>query len=346
MLHVRKILRLGGALLAALLCLAAGSTSATTFLTLQSTYLGNGSFQYQMNLMDDPFFAEADITGLEVPFTNEISQTCDPAHWAYDDTYAYGWDLTNYFASRPNQSTFTMQSTETSYRLGNYSPTNYDGACVLMSLVFSDFNPGWNGIVSANVVGTAMLPCLEPCDAADADGSPTNFVYAFKIIPDIVINQLLQTNGVVCGVDFTWDDTDIFVLQGSSDLYNWTNIAYITSTPPDTVWTTNVSLSNYGQFFRVALTSQDYPMVQQRTAKTAIAPSPSSPQVTACKAVNGKFVVSLTAQTGSAVQLQAMDWRGKVKQTQQVTMQAGSTTVNFDPASLPNPVFFRASAVP
>jgi len=327
-----------------------GIAKATTFLTLQSTYLGDGWFQYQMNVMNDPFFAEADITGLGINFTNQIDQTDGTAGWSYQGTN--DWEFTNGYPVRPYSETFLIRSSATSYRLG--LATNVDGAIVLMSLVLTEMYPGMaEGVISENIVGYAMMPCLVPCDAADADGSPTNFTYVLKLLPDVAINQLIQTNGNIYGMDFTWDSDSTFLLQGSTDLNNWTNAAYIWSYPPETVWTTNTSLNDYGQFFRVELVADGHatnlpPLASAFTmaskAKAKASLSSTSPRVTGSQFVNGKFLVKIATQKGQTVSVQALDSHGSIHQSQEVTPTGTSVTATFNVGNLPNPVFFNAVA--
>src|SRR5215469_12871686 len=133
------------------LCLA-GTVRATTFLTLQSTYLGDGWFQYQMDVMNDPFCSQAVTTGLSINFTNQIDQVGGANGWNYDSTN--GWHFTGaYPTTRPYLETFLARSSETSYRLAPISPV--DGA-VLLSLTLNDMCPGTaEGVVSENVVGYA-----------------------------------------------------------------------------------------------------------------------------------------------------------------------------------------------
>ena len=344
-----KTLKTALALLLALFWLAVGAAKATTFLQLQSTYLGNSWFQYQMTVFDDPFFTEADITQFVINFTNQIDQIDGANGWSYQGTN--GWEFTNGYPARPYSETFLARSSKTSYRLG--LGTNEDGAIVLMSLFLAEIYPGVaEGIVSGNLVGYANVPCLVPCDPADADGSPTNFVYTLKMLTDVTINQLIQTNGNVYGVDFMWNAESTFLLQGSSDLNTWTNIAYLWSYPPETLWATNVSLNDYGQFFRIALVADGH-ATNLAPLSAGVTPVPKSvtkafttlttPRVTGCQFANGKVSVNLATQAGQTVLVQAVDAHGAVQQTQQAAAQGGSVTVNFNAVSLPNPVFFKAS---
>jgi len=325
---------------------------ATTFLQLQSTVLGNGWFQYQMTVMDDPFFTEADITGLSINFTNQTDQSGDGTNWSCSgSSYGYSnWGFTNGFPARPYQTTFLVRSSETSWRLAT---NNNDGVTILLSLILSAVNPE-SGIFSQNIVGYANMPCLVPCSPDAADGSATNFNYTLKLIPDVNINQLIQTNGVVSGVDFIWDYASVFLLQGSMDMNNWTNIGYISSVPPETIWTTNISLNSFGQFFRVELVGNEdgtpsaisnVSKVSKPSVVTKALSNSAAPQVTRCQLVNNKIAVNVSAQTGQTVQVSAVNSHGVMQQTQKVTAQSSLAIASFDPATLPSPVYFKVAAV-
>jgi hypothetical protein len=340
-------------LLLALLWLGSGVADATTFLRLQSTFLGDGWFQYQMSVMNDPFFTEADITWAGINFTNEIDQSGDSTNWSYAGRNEpdSGWSFTHGIPARPYTETFLIRSSETSYRLGG--GTNADGAVFLMSLYLAGIYPGMaSGVVSQNIVGYANTPCLIPCRPEDADGSPTNFVYDLKLLPDIRINRLVPGAGGIDGVDFTWGYESTLLLQGTTDFIQWTNIAYIWSSPPETVWSTNQSLGDYGQFFRVELVADGYatnlpPLNNAVSAPQAIAKAGASiMRLPGCRIVGGQVVLDLATQPGQQVQVEAVNANGMVLQKQQLLSKGSSATVDFDTSSLPSPVFFQAVLVP
>ncbi len=327
------------------LCLATGVARATTFLTLQSTYLGNGWFRYQMEVMNDPFFAEAAITGLNIPFTNQIDQVAGTNGWSYQS--GNGWEFTNGYPARPYSETFLVRSSATSYRLAPM--TNWNGAVVLMSLALNDVFPGFaGGVFSQNIVGLASLPCLVPCRPEEADGSPTNFVFNLKLVPDVNLNQLIQTNGDIYGVDFAWNLPATFLLLGSSDFKTWANISYLWSDPPETVWTTNAPLTSFGNFFRVELVADGHqtklpPLNGAALAPRAVAKGNIMPaRITGCKLVGDKIEVSVSGPSAQSMQVQAMSSRGIILQSQTVLPLTSPVTVNFDVAGLPQAVLFQA----
>lgn len=338
--------------LPAMLWFGSEPVGATTFLTLQSTYLGDGWFQYQMNVLNDPFFTSAWITGIELNFTNQIDSSTTSTN-IYNDSWTNGysswtWTNNNINPVRPYTETFLLRSSETSYRLG--PATNYAGGLVGLSIVESSYGPD----PGQGFGGFAQVACLRPCPPEEADGSPTNYTFGLKLLPDIIINQLIQTNGEVYGVDFTWPGQSTFVLQGTADLNNWTNITYLWSYSPETVWTTNVPLNTYGPFYRVVLVANGYatnlpPLTSSLKLASEVAmttsTSPSTPRVTGCRYTQNKVVVNVAARSGQTVQVQAMDSHRVVRQTQQATASGASATVSFDAAGLPSPVFFQVAAV-
>ncbi len=204
------------------------------------------------------------------------------------------------------------------------------------------------------------MPCLVPCTPDEADNSPTNYSFALKLVPDVAINQLIQTNGNVYGVDFTWNYDSTFLLQSSTDFNNWTNIAYVWSYPPETTWTTNTPLNSFGNYFRISIVADGHdtglPSLNSAAAATPrtivtrnLVPKTvpgGAPTVTGCSFSNGKVLVNVTAQPGQTVNIQAVDSYLSVKQSQQVVTKGTVTTGSFDAATLPNPVYFQAALVP
>jgi hypothetical protein len=133
----------------------------------------------------------------------------------------------------------------------------------------------------------------------------------------------------------------------------WTNVAYIWSYPPETIWTSNAPLNAYGQFFRLAEVAGDQTtnlpplssslaLAPKKFLKAAVATPASS--ITSCRFSGGKVVVNLATQAGQTVQVAVVNAYGTVLQTQQVTAQGSSASVTFGAASLPNPVFFKTAA--
>ena len=193
-----------------------------------------------------------------------------------------------------------------------------------------------------------------PCPPEQADGSPTNYSCVLKLLPDIVIKDLIQSNGVFCGVDFTWDYESTFVLQASTDMQTWTNVSYVWSYPPETVWTTNAPLNALGRFFRLSMAANSHRSDLPPLTAGAIAPQSAgsivkphvladAPRVVNCKLVNDKAMVTISTQANQYYTVSAVDSSNHVCATRAVAATGEFTTVGFARTNLPTPVYFRAS---
>ncbi len=328
-------------------CVGLGTAGATTFLELQSSYMGGGWFQYRLKAFNDPFFTQGIVAGAQIGFTSEIDHTAVSTNWdqtGYDNTYT-SWAFTNGTAPPlPYEITCMIRSSETTYKL----QTNVFNGDVIMqlSLAFAGIYPGVaGGVFSQNIMGCAGLPCLVPCPPAEADGSPAHFNYKLKLAPDVVVEHLIHTNGEIHGVDFMWDSEATFMLQGTKDFNNWTNVATVWSSPPETSWTTNTPLNDRGSYFRLQLVTDGH-STNFSTASSSLAVKPKIPGFTppvikSCQLTGGNLAVSFSSGPGQYYYVQALDSRLVVRQNQMVVASGTLTTVNFAPTNLPNPVFFR-----
>ena len=343
------------ALLLAVFLFGPGTAKGTTFLQFDSTFLGNGWFQYRLQLMDDPFFTAVDLS-IGINFTNQIDST-GSAIWTNStaQTNYSDWASSVSYRPRPYEEVFLVRSSEPSYRQGTVGgPAS--GATLLMGLYLAAKNPLSDiGLVSENMVGYVNIPCLIPCQPGDADGSPTNFSYTLKLVPDVIIQQLIQTNGAVSGVDFVWEAESTFLLEASKNLTTWTNIAYVWSTPSETLWTTNQSLNNLGQFFRLELVAEGHKtnlpplntsglVASFSAVKTQTVAQLVVPRVASCKIDQGSIAVNLITQAKQNYTVNAVDSHKVVRASQSLSATGDSATVHFDPKNLPTPVFFQVTA--
>jgi hypothetical protein len=302
-----------------------------------------------MNVQNDPFFTQSYVPGIQIGFTNQIDQSTTATNWFNtDSTNGYSsWSFNTGISPMPPFGvTWMIHSSQTTYRL----ETNFfkGDAIAQLSLNIASIYPGilsGGGVFSQNAIGCANLPCLVPCPPEQADGSPTNFVYQLKLAPDVMIKQLIQANGDIRGMDFLWDSEATFMLQGTGDFKNWTNITYIWSYPPETMWTTNQSLNGRGSYFRLQLVtdghSTNVPALASNVAVKPKIPISRPPVITSCRLTGGNIVVAFSSSPGQGFYMQALDSRLVVQQSQWIISYSSSTTVSFDPASLPNPVYFR-----
>ena len=300
-----------------------------------------------MKAFNDPFFTQTSVAGAQIGFTNEIDHISTSNNWdqtSHDNLYS-AWAFTNGTApALPYDVTWWLRSSEMNYKL----QTNvFNGDVVMqLSLVFAGIYPGVSGgVFSQNILGCAGLPCLVPCPPAEADNSPPHYNYKLKLAPDVVVKKLIQTNGIVQGVGFDWDSEATFMLQGTKDFQNWTNIATVWSDPPETSWTTSSPLNGLGSYFRLQLLTDGHSTNFSPTNPSLVI-TPKGPGFTpavikSCQLAGGNIAVSFSSSPGQAYNVQALDSRLAVKQSLPMFSASTLTTVNFAPASLPNPVFFR-----
>jgi hypothetical protein len=218
------------------------SVLARDVIEVESRYLGNGCFQYTLRTLEDPFVTDIFFGYLgPQPFTNYVSNTLPP-HWTNSISEGNWWGIA-YDASVPqprvNETSFSVCSSSTSFRREQY------GFQTTFAFLLADC------FQTRYWAGTFNSPCLVPCAPEEADGSDHQMVFRFEIVPDLVINQLIVTNGEVHGVTFSWVSASTVELQGSHDLSYWTPVARLAGYSPATTWTTNSSLNACGKFFRL-----------------------------------------------------------------------------------------------
>jgi hypothetical protein len=217
-------------------------------LTLHSSYLGAGRFQYELQLCDNPWIKQYD--GMEfVAFPDASlvipvpgwSNTLSEASWQH-------WEMTNGVAvplPHPQTLIFEAHSTHTSFRLGR--------TYVVFTFIHQDQLVSRS--IPLNFVGLAHLDALVPCSPDEADGSPDTYRSEFSMHDDIAIQSLLLMSNHVQGLSFTFPLESTVVIQGSSNFRDWTNIAYALGNPGITTWTSAIPIEAYGPSYRVLLYS-------------------------------------------------------------------------------------------
>jgi hypothetical protein len=250
----RGVISLLSAVLALLPCAAHAERSPLAF---ESTYLGNGWFEYSVITTDDPFFLFLDVTGAGVQFGPAAEVGPAPPRWTnLWDTNFVSWRFDGIgFGDqiRPYRATFRVRSAHTSYKRASA------GGMVLMSLaIVGGYHGQW---ASGNIVGYWIPEALVPCPPGEADGSATNLLQWCPMInglPEPRLVNLIQSGGGPVGVAFEYPELSTVRLEGTRDFRAWTNVAYIHGAAGVTPWTTNVSLSNYGDFFRLRLVAEGH----------------------------------------------------------------------------------------
>lgn len=238
----------GYCLLAATAICIASSAAAFDSLVLRSTCLGEGRFQYELQIADDPWikryegmhFHAFTNASLLVPVSRWTNTSTD-ASWSYQD-------MTNGVAAplpHPQTVLFEAHSTSAAFRRG----------VALVGFIFAHQDDLVSKSVPVTLAGFARMAALVPCAAGDADGSPDTLSSAFAFHDDITVQNLVTLSNHVYGLSFDFPLESTVVVQGSPDIKNWTNISYALGNPGVTTWTSAVPIEAKGPFFRVLLFS-------------------------------------------------------------------------------------------
>jgi hypothetical protein len=228
-----------------LLCLFTITASPTILVELESTYLGDGWFQYRVKLLQDPFFDQQALLDVgPTSFTNLTETGPVPVDWMFmpPDQPIAMWGYTNTLAAQtfPYEKVFWVRSSQRDVKQSA-------GFLIVMSLR----QPSWmHPPYSGDVAAFIRLPCLVPCPPAEADGSPTNLLTSYEPFPDVHISGLSPST-----ISYEWAADCTVLIQDSSTLTAWTNVAYAFGCLGTTTWTSSVSFSASMSFFRVGLVS-------------------------------------------------------------------------------------------
>jgi hypothetical protein len=222
------------------------ASADNAWLEAQSTYLGNGSFQYRIGTRPCPFINTLTVTFAGIESTNWVQVGTVPAGWSFtNQSWAATWtadDQAESWETEPYDAVFEMNSSMTNYKQGT--------GMVLMSLTLFGMQ-GLTSVVSENIVGYWMFPALIPCLPGQADGSPAS-LYADLGYSDIAITQLIRDGQGTTGIEFNYDFGDAtFLLEATSDMKNWQNVTYLYGQSGTNTWTTNTDLGQWGNFFRL-----------------------------------------------------------------------------------------------
>lgn len=234
-------------LLIALLTLMCGMKElrANTFMELESTYEGDGWFQYKLRLPVDPFWEVAYIHYLSFQFLQATGEKVVPPSWSGD---AYGLGP-NDSQARPTEYIFRFRS---SYRHFKLHPTGFSTRLYLVPQVWNFIKVGDHTIYSPSIFGFTDHECLVPCPPDEADGSAPLHVMRFIMVPDVKILQLLTDSNGVSGLKYYLPYDASFVVEGSQNLTNWNPVAY-SSAAAGTNEFTSVNLITGGPYYRIQI---------------------------------------------------------------------------------------------
>jgi hypothetical protein len=294
------------------------SASASDVVEVESRVLGDGWFEYRVRKSQPAFVGTLTFLQLAPWFTNYVTAT-PPEYWT-NAFYNNQWSGIRFDGSvvqpRINEKVFQVKSSSPAFRQQTY------GFTTILSLTTADPN-----VIPGGAGGYITLGALLPCAPELADGSPSNLVTRVHIVSDIIIDELIVTNGGIHGVKFTWPYKSTIRLEGSHDMDTWTPVARFFGWPGQTTWTTNTALNSYGQFFRLAMISS-YHMTN--AARILTHPSATEIPLEKQELANGQIRVTFASVPQGSYEVQHTEWSGLVKDSRQVTADGTSTTVAFD----------------
>lgn len=234
-----------GSLLVALWMISVGT--AADFLTLRSSYLGNGLFEYRLELPDDNFFTNASIGTFSVSFTNRQAFVITPTDWMplTSELNQAIWNFdTNALQSRPYTATFQVQSTSTTFRTLDAAAFVSYQATPAGALLTTNFPA---------LAGFGVVKALVPCDPAQADGSASTLEDCFAVRDDLRITGLTTISGEATALSFWWDSDSTVQVQSSPDLSIWTVQTNLLGNAGTNRWTLPSPLSATSRYFRLRL---------------------------------------------------------------------------------------------
>ena len=347
-------------LLFAAALLATPATHARHQVELESTYLGDGWFQYRLRAPDDPFFIFFDLTGLIVPFPGYTERVPDAPDWSSTIQGEPDWPETTINWSypdcghvacqtRPYERVFLARSDKRHFK-------RRQNAVVLMSLAMVG---GYHGpYTTLNMVGYANINGLFPCDPHEADGSATNLLERLELInlPDPQIGTLIRTGTEIRGITFDYDEPSTVRLEATRDFGRWTNVAYIYGNAGTTSWTTNLALNQFGDFFRLRLIAEGHasslpplngPSVEsaQLSQPPKVAANSDGARVLSCRPRGEQLEVKVKTPTGTRHVVKLVSSSGEVQQTRTIDGSGAVTELIFN-APMPGPVFVTMTPAP
>ena len=300
---------------------------------LESRYDGDGWFHYRLRTLEDPFLTEIYFGQLlPDPFANYLTNT-RPDHWT-NFFYSGKWTGIKFDGTVPqpriNEISFSVRSSSAHFRRQNY------GFNTIISLKFADPYSGGMG-------GYLNLDCLVPCAPEEADGSLPTLVSRHEFVPDIIIDELIRTNQDIHGLTFSWGEPSTVELQGSHNLVDWTTVSRFFGNPPQTTWTTNVSLNPFGQFFRLSLVANSH-LTNSQASGVLVSKTQDSPEILigSREFIDSQIRMGFASVPNAIYALDECEWCGRTIASRQVEATTAFTTLSFDIRELRGAAFFKA----
>jgi hypothetical protein len=237
-------------LLVSVLLLGGGSLRAADFLRMESSYLGDGWFEYRVTLVEDPFY-EASIGAISMSFPGRTEYGADPEHWSSSAAVAEeaNWSAdTQQGQARPYERTFLVRSSHTTFKT------------VDQAVKFAVVATPQTQLQTAQVQEVAVILRLRgvvPCPPGEADGSAAVQSSSAALREDLRLTSLVMENGAPSSISYEWTYDSTVTLEASFDLKSWTSVATIQGEAGLTTWNATTPLENSGHFFRLVLIANE-----------------------------------------------------------------------------------------
>lgn len=231
----------------------APTASARDLVQLESSYLGDGLFEYRVTILSDPFLASLSVEQLFVRGTWTGPHAL-PADWKTNAPIAGFLELQPTVAgplNLPWTRTFRLQSNQTTFK------RHISGLRLPLGGQFATNAPIFSG--SSALAAIASLPALIPCPPAEADGSETNSTSRFETFRNPVIQELGLIDGEARFLTLTHQGTAYLRLESSTNLTDWLAVTHLRATNGVNRWTNSASLGEPGSFFRLLHTGPNAP---------------------------------------------------------------------------------------
>jgi len=231
------------ALIAVFTALLVTFAEARNFVSVKSSYLGDGWFSYTVRMEPNPFFSTQIMMFAGAPiFTNKIDSNTAPEGWTEStNTDSFVWDKNDQTEPHILPLEFTMLGRSASS--GFRTETNFWVGFLL-------WINGWlqSPLLSQDIAGYVRLPALFPCEPNESDGSPTELFSAYEIFPDPEVIELGSDH-----LSYFWPSSNTVLIEASHDFQVWSNVAQVVGYGGTTTWSSAQSMDTFGSYFRVGL---------------------------------------------------------------------------------------------
>ena len=333
---LRRTIKLQALVVAFILAVPRMQTFADWSVRLNSTYLENGTFQYNLFMDTGAIVTQVHQLGLVGPFTNRLSYITTPPGWVADtnDAEVVSWKKSDPVPN-PVAESFLADSLEQDFRTGDLYVT------FIFDYRFCLF--GRSTFHSANLAGFVRLSALVPAPTEESDGSNTNITAQTVVVPDPVVSQ---TN--IDELTIAWGSDSTLEIEASSNLVDWVGVDTILGVVPTVTWTSSTPLIAQGNFFRAKVLAgcHDTNLINRALnfsgSMSQKLTQLDTPSVLALHGTNNKLEVVLQTVPGTSYEayLEANDGT-QYGNTQFFTAVSIYTTIYFPIVRCEEPVFVR-----